>query len=249
MEGLICVGTLVVIVSLLVLASRPKRCEICGNLIKRTSYVWKLRGRKQLVCPQCNRKLESRQSDAAFGVARVARVSRRRESYDWRNFECFVRGANRRPEVVSSCRPGQELRLVREPDNTADPNAIKVCDLDGEQLGYIGRDTAAWLSRAIDDGVVYQVRLIEKSESEEYGYGLKIHLTTNGSRGRRPAHDRGRRGVVFLTLRIVAYVILGLFLMGSIALVVKVATEDIAATSGTESPGASGQVQVVGGTQ
>ncbi len=61
-------GVIAAIVALVILIiTRPaSSCHICGLDFKRESYSWKLEGKNRLVCPNCNRKLEKRQSDAAF---------------------------------------------------------------------------------------------------------------------------------------------------------------------------------------
>ena len=59
-----------------------------------------------------------------------------------------------RQSIIERCVPGEELRLVPEPDNPVDKKAVMVCRLNGEQLGYIqhGRCTkkmfnyGCWLS-------------------------------------------------------------------------------------------------------
>lgn len=45
---------------------RPRRCDLCGNVLKRASYRWTLEGEKKTVCPHCNQSLERRQSKAAM---------------------------------------------------------------------------------------------------------------------------------------------------------------------------------------
>ncbi len=56
------VVTTVVAVSLLVYLNLPRRCNICGNVLKRSTYVWRIDGKKTRVCPHCNSSLERRQS-------------------------------------------------------------------------------------------------------------------------------------------------------------------------------------------
>ena len=50
------------------------------------------------------------------------------------------------------------IRLVREPDNQYDPNAVAVYLperlYDGKQLGYIGRESAAILAPKLDAGTL-----------------------------------------------------------------------------------------------
>lgn len=50
-----------------------------------------------------------------------------------------VVGLSFRP-VRSVLKPNYTVRLIKEPDNKFDPNAVKVQDLAGEMLGYVGKD-------------------------------------------------------------------------------------------------------------
>ncbi|MGI8653890.1 MAG: hypothetical protein ACR2LC_01580 [Pyrinomonadaceae bacterium] len=43
----------------------PKKCEVCGNQIKRQSYGWTIGNEQKRVCPHCNRTLERKQSQKA----------------------------------------------------------------------------------------------------------------------------------------------------------------------------------------
>jgi hypothetical protein len=45
---------------------RPRRCEICGNVLQRASYKWKFGKDKKRVCPHCNQSLQRKQSKAAM---------------------------------------------------------------------------------------------------------------------------------------------------------------------------------------
>ena len=71
-------------------------------------------------------------------------------------------GTSRQAELAS-CRPGDAVALVREPDNPRDPMAIALISARGVQLGYIRREDARWLAQEMDDGrearaVVHDVR-------------------------------------------------------------------------------------------
>ena len=46
---------------------------------------------------------------------------------------------------------GAPVRLVREPGNAHDPNAIRVDNGQGEPVGHLPRQTAAWLAPLVDD--------------------------------------------------------------------------------------------------
>lgn len=64
---------------------------------------------------------------------------------------------SRRQALIKRCRAGQELVLVREPDNEHDENAVMVCTKGGflrrsRQLGYLSEDLAAQLADELDAG-------------------------------------------------------------------------------------------------
>jgi hypothetical protein len=67
------------------------------------------------------------------------------------------------------------VRLVREPENEHDENAIAVFGYEGSfkrmHLGYVGRETAAVLAPKIDDGelVFVEARLVECDSREATG--------------------------------------------------------------------------------
>ena len=50
---------------------------------------------------------------------------------------------------------GDKVHFEREPDNTHDRNAIRVENEDFAKIGYVPRQTAAWLTPLIDQGLVY----------------------------------------------------------------------------------------------
>lgn len=53
---------------------------------------------------------------------------------------------------------GISLKLIREPENEYDANAIKVCFVDPEDftftihLGYVAKEVAAWIAPELDAG-------------------------------------------------------------------------------------------------
>ncbi len=65
-SGLLAV--VVLVVGLIVLGSLlpPDSCYICGVKLKKSSYKWKLDRASRHVCPNCNRSLERKQSQAAI---------------------------------------------------------------------------------------------------------------------------------------------------------------------------------------
>jgi hypothetical protein len=57
-----------------------------------------------------------------------------------------------RQKVIRSCAPGEILQFVSEPDNHYDPNAIKACRSNGQQLGYLDSGNAARISHDMTTG-------------------------------------------------------------------------------------------------
>lgn len=62
-------------------------------------------------------------------------------------------GPTRRFELAM-CTPGEELDLVPEPDNPADPSAVAVYSCRGYQLGYLPADRCGRISAMINQGRV-----------------------------------------------------------------------------------------------
>lgn len=59
------IGLVLFFVAAIVVAI-PKTCDVCNAALKRASYSWKLDGKNQRVCPNCNRSLERKTSRAAL---------------------------------------------------------------------------------------------------------------------------------------------------------------------------------------
>jgi len=71
-----------------------------------------------------------------------------------------------RVPFVSRIKVGDEVQLIREPDNAYDPFAIKVLDLSGNKLGYIEREHAFLVSTLMDTkltGFKAEVKSIKRS--------------------------------------------------------------------------------------
>ena len=91
-----------------------------------------------------------------------------------------------RQEIIGNCRKGDELILLREPNNPYDMNAVKVCTLRKQgflsrllrrkpvlsQLGYLSEYVASRIAPLMDEGVYVQavVNEIEQSEKVETGH-------------------------------------------------------------------------------
>jgi hypothetical protein len=55
------------VLGLNLLRTRPSRCSMCRNPLRRTTYKWKIDGRRRYLCPHCNQRMERQQSADAFG--------------------------------------------------------------------------------------------------------------------------------------------------------------------------------------
>jgi hypothetical protein len=71
---------------------------------------------------------------------------------------CPVAGiSNYSGRVISDFAPGQEVRLVREPSNRHDRNAVSVRSLDGGVVaGYVPRAVAKRIAPQMDQGVTFR---------------------------------------------------------------------------------------------
>lgn len=80
-----------------------------------------------------------------------------------------------RQQSLAEVVEGSEVELVREPDNPHDPNAIKVKDGKGLDLGYLNARLAKQLAPLIDQGIVYS-GVITPTGGEEKNRGLNLEI-------------------------------------------------------------------------
>jgi hypothetical protein len=74
------------------------------------------------------------------------------------------------------CKDIGSYRLVREPDNTHDPNAIRV-ELVGLFLGYIPRELAKKLAPMMDEGRTFLALFVGRNESPFHDtVGMKVEI-------------------------------------------------------------------------
>ena len=57
-----------------------------------------------------------------------------------------------RQRIVGKLNVGEQLKLIRDPSNTYDSNAIKVINTIGEQAGFLSREVVSDLARLMDSG-------------------------------------------------------------------------------------------------
>lgn len=97
------------------------------------------------------------------------------------SFHTKLAGASFRQDAIRHLSPGQKLRLVRQPDNEYDTNAIAIFNGE-EQLGYLNKELAAKLTPAIDSKAVnYDVYATEITGGVEDKptRGVNLLLTNN----------------------------------------------------------------------
>lgn len=82
-----------------------------------------------------------------------------------------------RQEQIRGIPPAQPLSLVREPENSHDPNAVKVLEPGGATLGYLKADLARHLAAVMDKGMEYKAQAASVTGgSEDKPYGLNIFI-------------------------------------------------------------------------
>lgn len=72
--------------------------------------------------------------------------------------------------------PGEEVRLVREPQNQHDRNAIQVMNIGGTQVGHLPRNVAGKLAPLMDQGLV-TVEGVMHEGNREYHTNWRAHST------------------------------------------------------------------------
>lgn len=87
-----------------------------------------------------------------------------------------------RQEELARCKPGEDVRLVREPENPHDRMAVAVVSCRGIKVGYLKRDRAVWIGSKIDRG--YDVRAIVErvkgSHLPDATLGLVMRVNMDG---------------------------------------------------------------------
>ena len=44
----------------------PAQCSVCSTLLRKSSHIWIIEGKKQWLCPKCNQSMERRKSRGAM---------------------------------------------------------------------------------------------------------------------------------------------------------------------------------------
>lgn len=100
--------------------------------------------------------------------------------YPIRSFTIGIKGESfvnedgtRRQDIIRRCKVGEPINLIHEP-HPKDKNAIKVCRLNGEQIGWIPKTSSAEFAAIIKRGIKQDVRISEIKDGEYTGCWLKI---------------------------------------------------------------------------
>jgi hypothetical protein len=66
-----------------------------------------------------------------------------------------------RPTLLSDIQLGMQVRLVREPDNPVDSNAIQIVLENGDVAGYMPRSEAEEVAPVLDTGYTYEATIVK----------------------------------------------------------------------------------------
>ncbi|KAI0074381.1 hypothetical protein K474DRAFT_1626028 [Panus rudis PR-1116 ss-1] len=80
---------------------------------------------------------------------------------------------------------GEEVRLIREPNNRYDRNAIKVVNIGGTQVGHIPRNVAAKLAPLMDQRLVNVEGVMHEGNLTGFSYSLSMTLNIYGPADKR----------------------------------------------------------------
>ena len=84
-------------------------------------------------------------------------------------------GINRQ-DIISSLKSNSPIFLKRDYANIYDPNAIKVVDSGGVQLGFISRELASQIAPQMDSGKKFSVSITGLTGGNGYTRGVNIYI-------------------------------------------------------------------------
>lgn len=93
-------------------------------------------------------------------------------------FYTKIAGISYHQPAAKRCSVGETVELIREPDNPYDRNAVRVCRINGSQLGHLNARLAADLAYRIDRGEVYTATIsdITGGMREKPTIGINLHI-------------------------------------------------------------------------
>ncbi|KAG1890243.1 SNF2 family N-terminal domain-containing protein [Suillus subluteus] len=81
--------------------------------------------------------------------------------------------------------PGEEVRLVRDPQNKYDRNAIEVKNIGGTKVGHVPKQTAAKLAPLLDRGAITVEGVMHEGNLSGFSYSLSMTLKIYGPSDKR----------------------------------------------------------------
>lgn len=93
-------------------------------------------------------------------------------------YDCYIRGMHyyEGKDHLERIKPGDELDLIRQPENEHDTNAIEVF-WDGYKMGYLPREDNLVLANILDKGIPLKSRVIEVFPQNEIYEKCRIKVT------------------------------------------------------------------------
>jgi len=79
----------------------------------------------------------------------------------------------RRQDIIRLCKIGEPVKLIHEP-HPKDANAVKVCRLNGQQIGWIPKSASAEFASIIKKGIRQDAEISQIKDGEHTGCWLKI---------------------------------------------------------------------------
>lgn len=88
-------------------------------------------------------------------------------------------GIKNHQDTIKTCNIGDSLKLLRDPTNTYDKNAIKVLTLENKELGYINKFINMVLADQLDNGIEFNVEIenITGKDKDLMGCNISINQT------------------------------------------------------------------------
>ncbi len=75
-----------------------------------------------------------------------------------------------RQNYLCMCKVNDYMMLVRDSRNPYDPNAIKICNKNGQQIGFIPQALTREYASKLDSGARCTVVIVEITEPDEKGF-------------------------------------------------------------------------------
>ena len=96
-----------------------------------------------------------------------------------------IAGVSRTQRLVRKLDLGDQLFPVRDPRNRYDPNAIKLLNEDGDQVGWIRAEANGSMSQDMDKGVYHEVFVKEITGQGQRFLGVNIRIVKYPNRRTR----------------------------------------------------------------